>query len=107
MAVTPSAIEQQPVPKELRIALVCYGGSPLAIYMHGTTKEVHRLAKSSLAYRAEAHRSKKCAETEELFIAPDVGTRGGGTAAAAPASACRRIWEPRRATRGRAAQASS
>ena len=26
--------------KELRIALVCYGGVSLAIYMHGVTKEV-------------------------------------------------------------------
>ncbi len=26
--------------KELRIALVCYGGISLAVYMHGVTKEV-------------------------------------------------------------------
>ena len=25
--------------KELRLALVCYGGVSLAVYMHGTTKE--------------------------------------------------------------------
>ena len=34
--------------KELRLALVCYGGSSLAIYMHGVTKELHRLVKGSV-----------------------------------------------------------
>jgi patatin-related protein len=33
--------------KELRLALVCYGGSSLAVYMHGVTKELHRLVKAS------------------------------------------------------------
>ena len=33
--------------KQLRLALVCYGGSSLAIYMHGITKEIHRLVKAS------------------------------------------------------------
>ncbi|HEX8496536.1 MAG TPA: patatin-like phospholipase family protein, partial [Actinomycetales bacterium] len=28
---------------ELRLALVCYGGVSLAIYMHGVTKELHKL----------------------------------------------------------------
>lgn len=26
--------------KELRLALVCYGGISLAVYMHGITKEI-------------------------------------------------------------------
>lgn len=26
--------------KELRLALVCYGGVSLAVYMHGVTKEI-------------------------------------------------------------------
>lgn len=34
--------------KELRLALVCYGGVSLAIYMHGTTKEVWKLARASM-----------------------------------------------------------
>ena len=38
--------------KELRIALVCYGGISLAVYMHGITKEVWRLAKASRAFHA-------------------------------------------------------
>ncbi len=33
--------------KQLRLGLVCYGGSSLAIYMHGITKEIHRLARAS------------------------------------------------------------
>lgn len=34
-------------PKELRLALVCYGGVSLAIYMHGMTKELHKLVDAS------------------------------------------------------------
>jgi len=33
--------------RELRLAVVLYGGVSLAIYMHGTTKEMHRLVKAS------------------------------------------------------------
>ncbi|WP_137679249.1 patatin-like protein [Aurantiacibacter suaedae] len=36
--------------KELRIALVCYGGVSLAVYMHGVTKELWKLARASGAY---------------------------------------------------------
>ena len=39
--------------KELRLAVVCYGGSSLAIYMHGVTKELHRLVKASALLEAE------------------------------------------------------
>ena len=35
--------------KELRIALVCYGGISLAVYMHGVTKELWKLARASQA----------------------------------------------------------
>lgn len=38
--------------KELRIALVCYGGVSLAIYMHGVTKELWHLARASHAYHS-------------------------------------------------------
>jgi patatin-related protein len=40
--------------KELRLALVCYGGISLAIYMHGVTKEIWRLARASRAFHAGA-----------------------------------------------------
>ncbi|MBY8821184.1 patatin-like protein [Sphingomonas colocasiae] len=33
--------------KELRLALVCYGGISLAVYMHGITKEIWKLARAS------------------------------------------------------------
>lgn len=33
--------------KELRIALICYGGISLAVYMHGVTKELWKLARAS------------------------------------------------------------
>src|SRR5829696_10156673 len=40
--------------RELRLAVVLYGGVSLAIYMHGTTKELHRLVKASaLAERGD------------------------------------------------------
>ena len=38
--------------KELRIALVCYGGISLAVYMHGVTKEVWHLARASMSQDA-------------------------------------------------------
>lgn len=34
--------------KELRLALVCYGGVSLAVYMHGITKEVWKLCRASM-----------------------------------------------------------
>src|SRR5215217_1218488 len=40
--------------KELRLAVVCYGGSSLAIYMHGVTKELHRLVKGSALLEARS-----------------------------------------------------
>jgi patatin-related protein len=36
--------------KELRLALVCYGGVSLAIYMHGITKEIWHVARASRAF---------------------------------------------------------
>ena len=38
--------------KELRIALVCYGGVSLAVYMHGVTKELWNLARASRGFHA-------------------------------------------------------
>jgi len=40
--------------KELRIALVCYGGVSLAVYMHGITKEIWRLARASRSVHSSA-----------------------------------------------------
>lgn len=38
--------------KELRLALVCYGGVSLAVYMHGLTKEVWKLCRASMRRHA-------------------------------------------------------
>ncbi|HEY1145807.1 MAG TPA: DUF3376 domain-containing protein, partial [Allosphingosinicella sp.] len=38
--------------KELRLALVCYGGISLAVYMHGISKEIWHLARASRAFHA-------------------------------------------------------
>jgi patatin-related protein len=79
--------------KELRLALVCYGGVSLAVYMHGVTKEVWHLARASrdfakdappaagveTAYHALLHR---IAEERgiQLRILPDIltGASAGG-----------------------------
>jgi hypothetical protein len=33
--------------KQLRLGLVCYGGVSLAIYMHGITREIHKIVRAS------------------------------------------------------------
>ena len=38
--------------KELRLALVCFGGVSLAIYIHGVSKEILKLARASKAIHA-------------------------------------------------------
>ncbi len=45
--------------KELRLALVCYGGVSLAIYQHGITKEILKLVRASKAYHANNHKDEK------------------------------------------------
>ncbi|MCC6780240.1 MAG: patatin-like protein [Hyphomicrobiales bacterium] len=45
--------------KELRIALVCFGGVSLAIYMHGITKEILKLVRASGALHAISDRSER------------------------------------------------
>ncbi len=38
--------------KELRLALVCFGGVSLAIYMHGVSKEILKLVRASKAFHS-------------------------------------------------------
>jgi patatin-related protein len=45
--------------KELRIALVCFGGVSLAVYMHGITKEILKLARASSALHAITDRTAR------------------------------------------------
>ena len=39
-----------PLTKEVRLGLVCYGGVSLAIYMHGLTKEIFKLVRAAQAF---------------------------------------------------------
>ena len=45
--------------KELRIALVCFGGVSLAVYMHGVSKEILKLIRASRALHAIADREQR------------------------------------------------
>lgn len=45
--------------KELRLALVCYGGVSLAVYEHGVTKEILKLVRASKAYHSAAGSAEK------------------------------------------------
>jgi len=65
--------------KELRLALVCYGGVSLAVYIHAATREVLKLARASRAYHA---------------IAEPAARADAGYAEAAPQHAAERDTEP-------------
>ncbi len=45
--------------KELRIALVCFGGISLAVYMHGISKELLKLVRASSTLHAVKDRSRR------------------------------------------------
>jgi len=45
--------------KELRLALVCYGGVSLAVYEHGVTKEILKLVRASKAYHSAPGAAEK------------------------------------------------
>lgn len=48
--------------KELRLALVCYGGVSLAVYMHGVTKEILKLVRASAVFQLVPDEKKSDAE---------------------------------------------
>ncbi len=54
--------------KELRIGLVCYGGISLAVYMHGVTKELWKLARASRAFHDPHHASDNASGTERVYL---------------------------------------
>jgi patatin-related protein len=69
--------------RELRLAVVLYGGVSLAIYMHGTTKELHRLVKASaLEDRAQDGTVTEgdATPSERVYrdLLRDLATRNGG-----------------------------
>jgi patatin-related protein len=45
--------------KELRIALVCFGGISLAVYMHGISKEILKLVRASCGLHAISDRARR------------------------------------------------
>ena len=62
--------------KELRLALVCYGGISLAVYMHGITKEIWRVVRASRAsHEGDAPASAVDAVYHDLLA--EMQDRGG------------------------------
>ncbi len=64
--------------KDLRLALVCYGGISLAVYMHGITKEIWHLARASEAlHSGRDSLSGSATQYQHLiaFLEKDSGTR--------------------------------
>ncbi|WP_375404078.1 patatin-like protein [uncultured Sphingomonas sp.] len=62
--------------KELRLALVCYGGVSLAVYMHGITKEVWHLAAASRAHAERAPRAEGVGGVYQDLLAEIEATAG-------------------------------
>jgi patatin-related protein len=54
--------------RELRLALVCYGGVSLAIYMHGITKELEKLARASTRFVAGGENPYAPDKTEYAYF---------------------------------------
>jgi patatin-related protein len=59
--------------KELRIALVCFGGVSLAVYMHGISKEILKLVRASSTLHRIADRSRR--DQASFFEARDPDDR--------------------------------
>ena len=57
--------------KELRLALVCYGGVSLVLYMHGVIKEILKLARASKTYHSSANPRRRQAGTFASLNGPD------------------------------------
>ena len=65
--------------KELRIGLVCYGGISLAVYMHGVTKELWKLARASRAFHDPQHPPEATTGSERVYLdlLRDIAARHG------------------------------
>ncbi|WNG93350.1 patatin-like protein [Mycobacterium sp. ITM-2016-00318] len=53
---------------ELRLALVCYGGVSLAVYMHGVTKEIHKLLCAARQFDKRLDANPFSAGTEKVYF---------------------------------------
>ncbi|MBL4895011.1 MAG: patatin-like protein, partial [Emcibacter sp.] len=58
--------------KELRLALVCFGGVSLAIYIHGSSKEILKLVRASKAFHSNPDIG---AESRKKYIYPNKNLR--------------------------------
>ena len=61
--------------KELRLALVCYGGISLAVYMHGVTKEIWYATRASRAFHEESPPSSGAEAVYRRMLEMLVSTR--------------------------------
>jgi patatin-related protein len=61
--------------KELRLALICYGGISLAVYMHGITREVWHLLRASERFHREGGTAGEDTSPYDELLA-DIATRG-------------------------------
>jgi patatin-related protein len=96
-AYKPPALPAEHDVRELRLALVCYGGVSLAIYMHGITKELEKLARASakliespdenpfpadrtehVYFDALAQEAKRCGCRTRVVVDIISGTSAGG-----------------------------
>ena len=57
--------------KELRLALVCFGGISLAVYMHGVSKEILKLVRASRALHNIRDRTARAGARPADFFPPD------------------------------------
>src|SRR5215510_3793384 len=57
--------------KELRLALVCYGGVSLVLYMHGVIKEILKLARASKAYHSTVNPEHRQTRSFKSLNGPD------------------------------------
>jgi patatin-related protein len=68
--------------RELRLAIVCYGGVSLCVYMHGTTKEIHRLVKASRLLgsgAADGYAASACERVYQDLLTHTAGPDGART----------------------------
>src|SRR5258705_13606233 len=57
--------------KELRFALVCYGGVSLVLYMHGVIKEILKLSRASKAYHSAPQSEQREHQSYEAATGDD------------------------------------
>jgi patatin-related protein len=65
--------------KELRLALICYGGVSLAVYMHGITREIWHLLRASAAFHGGSGGGEAPGGSEGAYYAMLERAEAGGT----------------------------